>query len=51
MIIRTWTATDNCGNSTTRTQSLSIQDIVAPVLVHSPASTCGAYGCKYLRIF
>ncbi|MEZ4949808.1 MAG: hypothetical protein R2784_10530 [Saprospiraceae bacterium] len=31
-IIRTWTATDNCGNSTTRTQSLSIQDIVAPVI-------------------
>jgi hypothetical protein len=32
VILRTWTATDNCGNSSTRTQSLSVQDNVAPAI-------------------
>ena len=31
-IIRSWTATDNCGNETVGTQSISVMDNTAPVL-------------------
>ena len=31
-LVRTWTATDLCGNMTTHTQTITVQDLVAPVL-------------------
>ena len=36
-ITRTWTVTDNCGNTTTDSQTLSVQDNTDPVLVGVPA--------------
>ena len=44
-ITRTWTATDACGNTTTATQVITVEDIIAPVLNNVPAaiiSQCGA---------
>ncbi|MFN0136844.1 MAG: choice-of-anchor tandem repeat NxxGxxAF-containing protein [Phycisphaerae bacterium] len=42
-IIRTWTATDACGNTTSQTQDVFIQDSVAPTLNLPAAATveCG----------
>jgi hypothetical protein len=31
-ITRTWTATDNCGNSTTASQTINVTDVTAPVI-------------------
>jgi len=36
-IIRTWTATDNCGNSSSATQTITVVDNDAPVLANIPA--------------
>jgi gliding motility-associated-like protein len=36
-ITRTWTATDNCGNTTAATQEITVGDIEAPVLDNIPA--------------
>ena len=33
LLHRTWTATDNCGNTTARTQTMQIEDNIAPILV------------------
>ncbi len=38
MIIRTWTAVDNCGNEAIRTQNISVQDNEAPVFNAMPAN-------------
>ncbi|MBL7818002.1 MAG: gliding motility-associated C-terminal domain-containing protein, partial [Saprospiraceae bacterium] len=38
ILIRTWTATDNCGNSRTATQQVSVGDNQPPVLVNVPAN-------------
>ncbi|MCG6190685.1 GLUG motif-containing protein, partial [Maribellus maritimus] len=39
-ITRKWTATDNCGNKTSHTQVVTIQDTISPVFVESlPADT------------
>ena len=37
-LIRTWTATDNCGNTTTASQSINVSDNTAPVLVGLPSN-------------
>lgn len=36
VIRREWTATDNCGNSRTYTQNISVQDNTGPVIVVAP---------------
>jgi hypothetical protein len=44
-ITRTWTATDECGNSTTAVQTLTIDDTTNPMLVGVPADVtvdCGS---------
>jgi gliding motility-associated-like protein/uncharacterized repeat protein (TIGR01451 family) len=38
VIIRRWTATDDCGNTTTATQTITRQDNQAPVLSQTPAN-------------
>src|SRR6185503_20252851 len=38
-ITRTWVATDNCGNSSTNTQVITVHDTTAPVLAGVPANT------------
>src|SRR5207253_2489960 len=37
--VRTWTATDACGNSSTASQTISVRDITAPVIAALPASS------------
>ncbi|MEO1624682.1 MAG: Ig-like domain-containing protein, partial [Bacteroidota bacterium] len=37
-LIREWTATDNCGNQQTRTQTITVQDLEAPILSGVPAN-------------
>ena len=38
-IVRTWTATDDCGNQTTATQTITLIDNTAPVLAGVPDDT------------
>lgn len=37
-ILRTWSATDNCGNTTTATQTIFVNDQIAPQIVLSSSS-------------
>ena len=37
IIIRSWTATDNCGNETNDSQTIIVDDIEAPILIGIPA--------------
>ena len=37
-LLRQWRATDNCGNSTLAQQTITVQDITAPVFTSVPAS-------------
>ncbi len=43
-VTRTWTATDDCGNSSTASQTINVRDITAPVLSGCP-STAATYLC------
>src|SRR5439155_12420430 len=36
--VRTWTATDACGNSSTASQTISVRDITAPVIAALPSA-------------
>ncbi len=38
-VTRTWTATDDCGNTTTASQTIHVQDITKPVIDALPAPT------------
>ena len=47
-ITRTWTATDECDNSSTASQTINVQDVTPPVIAALPgASTidCLSYSC------
>jgi len=37
--VRTWTATDDCGNTRTASQTISVDDSVAPVISSVPGPT------------
>ena len=37
-IMRTWLAEDNCANSTTKAQIITVQDIVPPTFTYVPPS-------------
>ncbi|MFK7773644.1 MAG: SdrD B-like domain-containing protein, partial [Saprospiraceae bacterium] len=43
-LIRTWTATDNCGNETSASQTITVEDTEDPILIGVPADevvNCG----------
>ncbi len=43
-IAREWTATDNCGNKSTKTQIITVRDITKPIFTYVPANVtveCG----------
>ena len=44
VLIRTWIATDDCGNSVSASQSITVEDITAPVLAGVPADI--SLGCN-----
>ncbi|MBK9985098.1 MAG: hypothetical protein IPP15_22535 [Saprospiraceae bacterium] len=48
-VTRTWTATDDCGNVSTATQTINVQDITAPVIAALPAPT--TINCPTTPIF
>ena len=37
-VLRTWTITDACGNTTTKTQDLTVIDSIYPIVVHEPSN-------------
>lgn len=45
-LVRTWTATDDCGNTTSAQQTISVEDKVAPVLSGVPANSDAS--CDYV---
>ena len=45
-IIRTWTATDDCGNIATQSQTITVEDTVAPVISGIPANTSAS--CDFI---
>ncbi|MBK9983705.1 MAG: hypothetical protein IPP15_15220, partial [Saprospiraceae bacterium] len=48
-VTRTWTATDGCGNSSSASQTINVQDITAPVIAALPAAT--TINCPSTPIF
>ncbi len=43
-ILRLWTATDDCGNTSTASQTINISDDIAPILIGVPANTTAQCG-------
>ena len=39
LLVRSWTATDECGNAVTATQAITVQDTTLPVFTFIPADT------------
>ncbi len=39
VLVRTWTAQDDCGNAISHVQTITVNDLVAPVLANLPAAT------------
>ncbi|MEC4005915.1 gliding motility-associated C-terminal domain-containing protein, partial [Flavobacterium sp. SUN052] len=48
-VTRTWTATDTCGNTSTASQTINVQDTTAPVIAALPAATTIA--CSTTPVF
>ncbi len=48
-VTRTWTATDACGNSSTASQTILVQDVTAPVITPLPAPT--TINCPAVPVF
>ncbi len=44
LIHKSWTATDNCGNSVTANQNITVQDTQSPVLIGVPANVSAECG-------
>src|SRR4029079_8333498 len=38
-VTRTWTATDDCGNSSTASQTINVHDVTAPVIAALPTAS------------
>jgi hypothetical protein len=48
-VTRTWTATDACGNASTASQTINVQDITAPVIAALPANLISVLLLQYLQ--
>ena len=48
-VTRTWTATDDCGNSSSASEVINVQDITAPVIDPLPGSS--TIDCSYVPSF
>jgi gliding motility-associated-like protein len=46
---RTWTATDDCGNTSTASQTITVQDVTAPVIAALPAPS--TLNCLEVPVF
>jgi uncharacterized protein YcnI len=45
-LVRTWTATDDCGNSSTASQTISVEDTTAPQITN----TCGLNNAEVVEV-